>query len=121
MFNTSTIDSISKEYVEQINNIFADKLKKIILYGSYARGDFNEFSDIDVMILVDMPDEEIKKKFDDVVDVKCGLDNKYDVFMSSIVKDMNHFNKLLSIVPFYQNINNEGVVWYGNWKQGRLC
>ena len=112
MFNTAAIDTISKEYVEQINIIFADRLKKIILYGSYARGDFNEFSDIDVMILVDMPDEEIKEKRWEIITVKCELDNKYDVFMSSIVKDVNHFNKLLPIVPFYQNVNDEGIVWY---------
>ena len=113
MFNTSAIDNISKEYVEQINNIFADKLKKIILYGSYARGDFNEFSDIDVMILVDMPDEEIERKRSEVVSSICEMDNKYNVFLSSIVKDINHFNKWLDAVPFYQNVNNEGVVWYG--------
>jgi len=112
MFNTSAIDNISKEYVEQINNIFADKLKKIILYGSYARGDFNEFSDIDVMILVDMPDEEIKRKRRSIVEAKCGIDNKYNVFISTITKDINHFKKLLPIVPFYQNVENEGVVWY---------
>jgi len=112
MFNTAALDIISREYVEQINKIFADKLKKIILYGSYARGDYNEFSDIDVMILVDMPDEEIKRKRSDVIDIKCELDNKYDVFLSSVVKDINHFNKWVSILPFYQNVKNEGVVWH---------
>ena len=112
MFNMSAIDNISKEYVRQINNIFTDKLKKIILYGSYARGDFNEFSDIDVMILVDMPDEEIKKKWEEVLDIKCDLDNKYDIDLSYIVKDVNQFNKWLDVLPFYRNVKNEGVVWY---------
>ena len=112
MFNTSAINDVSKEYVERINEIFADKLRKIVLYGSYARGDFNELSDIDVMILVDLPDEEIKKRRKEIVNIKCDLDNKYDVFLSTITKDINHFNHWLPQVPFYQNVNNEGVVWY---------
>ena len=37
------------------------KLTKVIVYGSYARGDYNSSSDVDVMILVKMSDNEIKK------------------------------------------------------------
>ena len=112
MFNMSAIEDVSKEYVERMNKIFDDKLKKIILYGSYARGDFDELSDIDVMTLVDLTDEEIDKKRKEITQIKCDLDNKYDVFLSTITKDINHFNHWLPQVPFYQNVNNEGVVWY---------
>lgn len=35
-------------------------LDAVILYGSYARGDYDEESDIDVMIIADIPNEEIK-------------------------------------------------------------
>lgn len=37
------------------------KLTKVIVYGSYARSDYNSSSDVDVMILVKMSDNEIKK------------------------------------------------------------
>ena len=113
MFDTTAINSISKEYVTEINNIFGDKLKKVILYGSYARGDFDDYSDIDVMILVDMPNDEIETKWEEVINLKCEIDNKYYVYLSSIVKDINQFNKWLSVLPFYKNVNSEGVVWYG--------
>jgi len=112
MFNMSAIEDVSKEYVERMNKIFDDKLKKIILYGSYARGDLDELSDIDVMTLVDLTDEEIDKKRKEITQIKCDLDNKYDVFLSTITKDINHFNHWLPQVPFYQNVNNEGIVWY---------
>jgi len=36
-------------------------LKKVIVYGSYARGDYQKNSDIDIMILVDADETEIKK------------------------------------------------------------
>ena len=115
MFNTDNdnIKNVSKEFVAGINNIFEDKLKKVILYGSYARGDFDNESDIDVMALVDMADEEIRKKRPAVVHLICEIDDKYNVFMSPLVKDINHFNKWLPFLPFYKNVNNEGVIWYG--------
>lgn len=36
-------------------------MKVVLLYGSYARGDYNEKSDVDIMILVDMPDSVINQ------------------------------------------------------------
>ena len=45
------INKIINEFITAINNKFGDRIKKIILYGSYARGDFNTSSDIDIMIL----------------------------------------------------------------------
>ena len=44
-----------------IKDIMGSKLTKVIVYGSYARGDYNSSSDVDVMILVKMSDNEIKK------------------------------------------------------------
>ena len=50
-----------ERYVEEIKKIYGEQLKSVILYGSYARGDFKADSDIDVMILVDLSDIEIEK------------------------------------------------------------
>lgn len=49
------------QFLQQIKGIFGTHLSKVILYGSYARGDYKDNSDVDVMILVDLPEEEIKK------------------------------------------------------------
>ena len=40
------IDIIMNELIEKTIPIFGGKLKKVVLYGSYARGDFDEESDI---------------------------------------------------------------------------
>ena len=43
-----------------MEKLFGKSLKKLILYGSYARGDYKENSDIDIMILTSMSDDEIR-------------------------------------------------------------
>ena len=58
---SNMIKDALKEYVAGLNRIIGDKLKYIILYGSYARGEESkngEISDIDILIVVD----EIKIK-----------------------------------------------------------
>ncbi len=52
------IENIINEFISGVNNILGKRAKKIILYGSYARGDYNKNSDIDIMILTDLNDDE---------------------------------------------------------------
>ena len=47
------INVIMYKFAQQIRSIFGDSLKKVVVYGSYARGDYQKNSDIDIMILVD--------------------------------------------------------------------
>ena len=50
------------QYVEDIKKIYGSSLQSVILYGSYARGDYSQESDIDIMILVNLIDQEISQK-----------------------------------------------------------
>lgn len=43
--------SKAKEFIECVEKIF-NSIDLAILFGSYARGDFNEWSDIDILIVV---------------------------------------------------------------------
>ena len=52
-----TMQSLIERYVSEIHKIYGSHVKKIILYGSYARGDFSQNSDIDIMILTDLNEE----------------------------------------------------------------
>ena len=46
------IDNILKEIRDELKKIYSGRLKEVILFGSYARGDFKEESDIDIILLL---------------------------------------------------------------------
>ena len=106
------INKVISEFITAINNKFGDRIKKIILYGSYARGDFNTSSDIDIMILTNFTDDEIAQYRSEIVqlayDIEC--DNKFDIHLSPLVKNVDRFNYWLEAMPFYMNVQKEGVV-----------
>ena len=100
------------EFVKGVNEILGKRVKKIILYGSYARGDYNESSDIDLMILTDLTDDEIVKYRKDIIylayDIEC--DHDFDITLSPLLKNIDRFNYWLEGLPFYRNVQKEGVV-----------
>ncbi|KAF5427026.1 type I restriction enzyme, S subunit [Candidatus Methanophagaceae archaeon] len=46
------IRDILKEFREELENLYENKLKSIILYGSWARGDATGDSDIDMLLFL---------------------------------------------------------------------
>jgi predicted nucleotidyltransferase len=107
-----SISDVLGLYVEEIQEIYGSHLRKIILYGSYARGDYREDSDIDIMILLDISDMEIKEYFDQLVSVTFDFNMEYDTDIKPIAKNEAHFQKWIASYPFYANINREGVVLF---------
>lgn len=106
------ISNVIDEFVKGINEILGDRVKRIILYGSYARGDYNKSSDIDIMILTDLSDDEIviyRKKINDLA-YDIEWDNNFDIDISPLIKNIDRFNYWLEALPFYMNVQKEGVV-----------
>ena len=93
-------------FVQEIRNVLGEDLKKVIVYGSYARGDYREGSDVDVMVLTSLTDEVIKPVEYKLYDV--AFDFLMDI--SIIVKNEEHFKYWLGALPFYDNVVKEGVV-----------
>lgn len=109
------INKIIDEFIIGVSEILGNRLKKIILYGSYARGDFDTSSDIDIMILTDLTDNEIEKYKTKIVDYAWDIEyeNNFEVDLSPLVKNIDKYNKRIDVIPFYMNVQKEGVVLHG--------
>lgn len=101
------------QYIVEIKKIYGSHLKQVILYGSYARGDYTADSDIDIMILLDISDMEIKNYRHQLSEMTYDFNMDYELDIKPIAKNETHFNKWLLNYPFYANVNKEGVKLYG--------
>lgn len=100
------IKTILDEVKKHLEKIYGNKLKGIILYGSYARGDYTDGSDIDLIILLeDMKDPlaEREKYFNEV----WQLDLKYDTVISIIPFKEEEYRKRK--LPVILNAKREGI------------
>ena len=97
------MQNLIEQYVEAVKKIYGSHVRQIILYGSYARGDYREDSDVDIMILVDMSDLELKVYGQQLsyMTYDFNLDNNLDI--KPIAKSEAHFNKWIVNYPFYSN------------------
>lgn len=76
------IHTVVKCFAEEARKIYGSKLQKIILYGSYVRGDFKIDSDIDILVLLNVDSEEINAERKRILDVTDRLDLDYDVVLA---------------------------------------
>lgn len=108
----NNINIAINEFIKEVNDLLGNRVDKIILYGSYARGDFGDNSDVDIMILTDLSDKEIVKYRDKISDIAYEIEykNKFDFMLSPLVKNINKFNYWLEALPFYMNVQREGVI-----------
>lgn len=105
-------DSLSvllEEYREGVAQILGKRLIRMVLYGSYARGDFKQDSDIDIMILADMLPEEISSYADKVYDITYDFETQYGLEINPSVQSMRTYAQWKNVYPFFINIEKEGV------------
>ena len=108
-----TTRNLLDQYTEILQKIYGKHLKKVILYGSYARGDYRDDSDIDIMILVDMSDIDLKSYGEKLSYMTYDFNLDHDIDIKPIAKSEEIFNKWVVNYPFYSNIHKEGVILYG--------
>lgn len=81
----------------------------MILYGSYARGEQTEESDIDVFALVDLSKNELAKYHRIVSEVSSDLDLEYDVLPPIKLQDAEAFQRYTKILPLFRNVVKDGI------------
>lgn len=113
MCSQSELQVITGSVVKAAVELLEDKIYKIILYGSYARGDFDAESDIDILILLDCASGEVREYRKQISRLasRIGLEN--DIEVSLLLRDRASFEERADFLPFYKNIQKEGVALYG--------
>ena len=105
------LDNILNDLVSECSITFNAKLSDVRLFGSYARGDYDEDSDIDVMIILDMSDVEARKSLNDICRIVAMLELKYSVTISPVIYGKNEYDTRKSF-GFCKNVEKEGVSQY---------
>ncbi|MGH7802162.1 MAG: nucleotidyltransferase domain-containing protein [Thermodesulfobacteriota bacterium] len=102
------VKDVLQEFKERLRMVYKDNLKEVILYGSVARGDYTEESDIDVLVVLGEIvnfDEEFNKIFE----IKRETERKYDdeIMISTIPTTENEYHSRFT--PLFLNIRKEGI------------
>ena len=107
MTNLQTLTPIFQEFRQEVEKLYGARLVKLILFGSQARGEATQESDIDIMVVLKspvLPGDEIIR----MADIATQLDLKYNEFISLIPIAEEDFLHRQS--PFMENIHREGIV-----------
>ena len=93
---------------EKIPLSMKEHAKKIFVYGSCARGDFAEDSDIDVAIITDCDRVEAKEYDDSLMDIVTDIAMKTNAIVEYICIPENEFSEKKSWYAYFRNIESEG-------------
>ncbi len=107
------------DVVKAILSVVGDDAVRIILYGSVARGDNTWESDVDIAVLTDR-DYDRNKGTGILSKLLGALNLKYDTVFSVITIDEESYNDWLFELPFYFNIDEEGITLWTR-ENGRIC
>ena len=102
------LNEIKQIVIECYEKTYGKNIVDIILYGSYARGDFLETSDIDVTAIVRGERKELQEKLKEVWDVTAEVGLENDVVISPTVIPHDEYMKYKDTLPYYRNIAEEG-------------
>ena len=105
-----TRQEVLTAFAQGTRRILKSNLSRLIVYGSYARGDYKENSDIDVMILTPLSKEEIEKVENQIFDLAFDLELESGIVINPVLENEAHYRYWLGALPFYDNVEKEGVV-----------
>ena len=98
-------DAIAQQFAQLVRQKLTHHIQKIILFGSYARGDFTERSDRDVLIILDKRDKQAQEL---VLDASVEMMNRYYALIGSIICDEQEWERKKRF-PIGLNILAEGI------------
>jgi len=98
--------TLSQEVKRALTALYGERLERVILYGSYARGDFHAESDVDYLVVLRDNNFRQTTEFDRYWDMTWSMWERFGIWIS--VKPVFADRLVSSDLFFYQNVRQEG-------------
>ena len=98
------------EFKDKIPQEIKKHLKRVIVFGSRARGESSESSDLDVAVLVDRKNTEVEKKIEDTAYQLMWAHDFKPIISIKIFAQAQFQRALDQEFSFYRHIQEEGIV-----------
>jgi predicted nucleotidyltransferase len=103
----SPIESAIEELKQALSVLYGERLYEMYLYGSYARGDFSEDSDVDILLAL-AGDIQPSQEIDRVNEVVSDIALRYNLLLAVFPVPAAWLSERKS--PLFENIRREGVL-----------
>lgn len=100
------LTALSQDVKQALTDLYGERLDRIILYGSYARGDFHAESDVDYMVVLNDEDVNSYREIRYMIDKVYDLSDEYRTLVA--VKPTSLKKYMHSSLFLYQNARREG-------------
>ena len=109
MCSTQQLSGMMAQLIEGVKQLFGDADMEVILYGSYARQEADDDSDVDVMVLLDVPREQLPSYRRELARIAGDLLYDYGVVISPVLENRAFFERNRNTYPFFRNVDKEGI------------
>lgn len=108
-YSKDALIAIMNDYVSDVSKILGHDFSGAKIYGSTVRGEYNEDSDIDIAIFTDALPEKYFSLAEKIADITLDYNIRYEIIISPVFQNNANFKKFLPVLPYYQNIQKEGL------------
>lgn len=106
-------DNVLNELLEILYRKFGQTIGEdfveMILYGSFARGNFDNESDLDLAVIVNRDRKRLKEYQRMLISAISEMSLQYDILISVNYIPLSEFEEYKEILTYYRNIDREGV------------
>ncbi|HWK05990.1 MAG TPA: nucleotidyltransferase domain-containing protein [Puia sp.] len=102
------VQQVASEYKASLQNLYGNELVELVLFGSHARGDYHEESDLDFAVVLRDPNTRPAAEIPKTSYIGSRLSLKYGLMVSSL--PVSFQKKQTSMQGVYQEIRKDGII-----------
>ncbi len=101
------IKKIAYEFKRELQKLYGDDLSALVLFGSFARGDFHEESDVDFAVVLNNNELIATDEIFKITPISTSISLKYNKIVSFLPMSLLKFNE--SKLAIHRYIKTEGL------------